>query len=102
MNRTSWFNDLETKADMNSCAIGIIGEIMEIVEENHITATGKLIEIACTLRDLEKAWNAKKPLLQTEAPKEILHPNNTINVAKVESFLEPRYLEQILEERGKL
>ena len=98
MNRTSWFNDLETKADMNSLAIGIIVEIMG---EEHTMAYRKLFKIARTLEALEEAWNAKNPLLLTEGPEEIVHPKHTINVTKVESLLEPWYLEQILREKGK-
>ena len=96
MDRTSWFNDLETKADMNSYAIGIIGEIMG---EIHTTANRKVIEIAWILRDLEKAWDVKKAPTSIEAPEEIYHPKHTINVTKVESLLDPWYLEQIIEER---
>ena len=59
MNRTNWFNDLETKADMNSCAIGIIGEIMG--DGSTLMAYRKLFEIARTLEALEKAWKLKNP-----------------------------------------
>ena len=99
MDRTNWFNDLETKADMNSCAIGIIGEIMG---GTHTMAYRKLFEIARTLEALDKAWNAKNPLLLTEGTEEILHPDCMLNVTKAQSLLEPWYLEQILGERGKL
>ena len=39
-------------------------------------------------------------IAQTEAPKEILHPDCMINVTKVQSLLDPWYLEQILREKG--
>ena len=97
LDRKNWFADLETKADMNSCAIGIIWEIMG---EKRTMAYRKLFEIARTLEALEKAWNAKNPLLLTEGIEEILHPDCVINVTKVQSLLEPWYLEQILDERG--
>ena len=97
MNQTNWFNDLETKADMNSCAIGIIREIMG---GTHTMAYRKLFEIARTLEALEEAWNAKKAPTSIEAPKEITHPDCIINVTKVQSLLEPWYLEQILRDGG--
>lgn len=97
MDRTSRFNNLETKADMNSYAIGIIGEIMG---EERTMAYRKLFKIARTLEALEEAWNAKNPLLLTEGTEEISHPKCTVNVTKVQSLLEPWYLEQILEEKG--
>ena len=84
MDRTSWFNDLETKANMNSFAIGIIKEIMG---ERYMASYVKIVEIDRTLRALEGAWDAKKALLQTGTPKEI-----------DESLLELLHLEQILEE----
>ena len=96
MNRTNWFYDLETKEQMNSCAIGIIGVI---VGEGNTASSTKLIEIASTLRDLEEVWNAKKAPAQTEAPKEICHPQCIVNVTKVQSLLDPWYLEQILREK---
>lgn len=78
------FADLETKAEMNSAAIGIITEIMG---EMHTVPSSKVIEIARTLRDLNLAWNIKKPLLQTEAPLEINHQHCTIDLSKVESLV---------------
>ena len=41
----------------------------------------------------------KKAPAPTEVPKEINHPKCIINVTKVESLLDPWYLEQIAEER---
>lgn len=41
----------------------------------------------------------KKAPTSIEATKEICHPDCIINVTKVESLLEPWYLEQIIEER---
>ena len=97
MDQTNWFYDLETKEQMNSCAIGIIGEIMG--EESTI-AHRKLFKIARTLEALEEAWNAKNPLLLTEGTEEICHPDCIVNVTKVQSLLEPWYVEQILREKG--
>ena len=97
MDQTNWFNDLKTKADMNSCAIGII---RVITEERNTAASAKLIEIASTLKDLEEAWNAKKAPALTEGPKKINHLDCTVNVTKVQSLLEPWYLERILRDGG--
>jgi len=41
----------------------------------------------------------EKPLLQTEAVEETVHPQCIVNVTKVQSLLEPWYVEQIFEER---
>ena len=84
MDRTSWFNDLETKANMNSFAIGIIKEIMG---ERYMASYAKVTEIEKTLKGLEKTWDAKRALLQTGTPKEI-----------DESLPELLYLEEILGE----
>ena len=92
MDYKNWFYDLETKEQMNSCAIGIIGEIMG---EEHNIAYRKLFKIARTLEALEEAWNAKNPLLLTEGTEEICHPDCMINVTKAQSLLEPWPLEQI-------
>jgi len=45
-------------------------------------------------------YTKKKPLLQTEAVEETVHPQCIVNVTKVQSLLEPWYVEQIFEERG--
>ena len=45
-------------------------------------------------------YTKKEPLLQTEAVEKINHPKHTINVSKVESLLEPWYVEQILRDGG--
>jgi len=87
----NWFIDLETKEQMNAAAIG---DIEEIMGELHTTAPSKVIEVAQTLRDLNQAWNAKEPLLQTEAPREISHLDCTIDMSKVESLMQPRGIER--------
>ena len=96
MDHKNWFYDLETKEQMNSCAIGIIGEIMG--EESTI-AYRKLFKIARTLEALEEAWNAKNPLLLTEGTEEIVHPYCIVNVTKVQSLLEPWYVKQIFKDK---
>lgn len=97
MKHTNHFIGLETKAEMNSLAIGVIGEIMG---EIHTSAFRKVIKIARTLRDLELAWNIKKDSSPQGAPKENSHFDCTIDVAKVESLLEPWTLEEILRREG--
>ena len=97
LDRKNWFADLETKADMNSLAIGVIEEIMG---ERYAASYAKVIEITRTLRALEEAWDSKKPLLQTEAEEETVHPDCIVNVTKVQSLLDPWYVEQILREKG--
>lgn len=98
LDRKSWFSDLETKADMNSCAIGIIGEIMGSI---NTTAEKKVVEIACTLRDLQLAWKMKKLSAPTESIKEDDRPNCTIDVSKVESLMDRRMAEEVLKGEGE-
>jgi len=84
MNRTKWMIDSVKSNGKQSLHAFTIGIITEIVGEIHTTADAKVIEIYRTLRDLELVWNAKEPLLQTEAPKEISHVYSIIDVAKSE------------------
>ena len=94
--RSTWFDGLQTKAEMNAY---VIREIESTIGEIHTTAALKVDRIARALIGLEHAWNAKRPLLQTEAEEEILHPDCMINVTKAQSLLDPWYLEQIFEDR---
>ena len=94
--RSTWFDGLQTKSEMNAY---VIREIESTMGEIHTTAALKVDRIARALIGLEHAWNAKKPLLQTEGTEEIYRPQCIVNVTKVQSLLDPRYLEQILEER---
>ena len=55
------------------------------------TLEGATVKIWSTFYKIPK----EKPSAPTESPKEILHPDCTINVAKVESLLDPWYVEQI-------
>lgn len=74
-----------------------IGVITSIIKEDSYNVDEKLIDISLALEGMDEAWNdkslphdyadAKKPLLQTEAVEEILHPDCTIDLAKVESFV---------------
>ena len=94
--RSAWFDGLQTKSEMNAY---VIREIESTMGEIHTTAALKVDRIARALIGLEHAWNVKKPLLQTEAEEEICHPDCMINVTKVQSLLDPWYLEQILKDR---
>ena len=70
----------------------------------------KVSDISLALKGMYEAWDdkslphdytdVKKPSTAMESDKEINHPKCTINVAKVESLLEPWYLEQVLREKG--
>ena len=94
--RSTCFDGLQTKSEMNSL---VIGEIESIMGDLSINADAKVLEIARALDCLSKAWNVKKALLQAEPEEEICHPDCMINVTKVQSLLDPWYVEQILEER---
>jgi len=85
MDRSGWFIDLETKAQMNTNAIGIIEEIMG---EIHTTAEEKVVGIAQTLQGLNQAWNMKKDSSPQGAPKETIQPKCSIDVSKVESLVD--------------
>jgi len=85
MPRKNWFIDLETKAQMNTNAIGIIEEIMGDI---HTTAEEKVVEIAQTLQGLNQAWNMKKDSSPQGAPRETIQPQCTIDIPKVESLVD--------------
>ncbi len=97
LDRKDWFTEFETKAEMNSFAIGVIKEIMGDIST---TSEAKVIDIARTLEGLEQVWNVKKPLLQTGAEKEIIHPDCTIDPSRIEPFLDRRMAEDILRREG--
>ena len=94
--RSTWFDGLQTKAEMNAY---VIREIESTMGEIHTTAALKVDRIARALIGLEHAWNAKKSSSPQGAPKEICHPDCMINVTKVQSLLEPWYVERILREK---
>ena len=85
-----------------------IGVITSII--NYGNVDEELNNISLALEGMNEAWDdkslpwdyadAKRPLLQTEAEEEILHPKCTVNVAKVQSLLDPWYVERILREKG--
>ena len=95
--RSNWFSSLQTKSEMNSL---VIGEIESIMGDLSTNADSKVLEVARALDCLNKAWDAKKALLQAEPEEKILHPQCIVNVTKVQSLLEPWYLEQIIREKG--
>ena len=55
--RSTWFDGLQTKAEMNAY---VIREIESTIGEIHTTAALKVDRIARALIGLEHAWNAKK------------------------------------------
>jgi len=79
------FLDYETKAKMNSMAIGrieiVMGEIDTYAEE-------KVISIARILKELNQAWNMKKDSSPQGAPKETIQPKCNIDLARVESLVD--------------
>ena len=79
------FLDYETKAQMNTNAIGIIEEIMGNI---HTTAEEKVVGIAQTLQGLNQARNMKKDSSPQGAPKETIQPQCTIDLARVESLVD--------------
>ena len=92
---------------LNDLTIGII---REIVKESNTPTAVKLAEIERTLKDLDEIYHdksfsydvtdVKKAPALTEAVKKINHLDCTVNVTKVQSLLEPWYLEQILRDGG--
>lgn len=110
MDRKNWMIEVAKDCGrkyLNDLTIGII---REIVKEPHTPAEEKLAEIERTLKDLDEIYHdkslpydctdVKKAPAVTEAVEEINHPKCTINVAKVESLLEPWWLEQIIRDGG--
>jgi len=81
---TNWFANLETKAQMNSLAIGAIEEIMGDIST---TAPSKLIGIARWLRELDLARNAKMAPRQRDL-KEITQGNCSIDSSRIESLVD--------------
>jgi len=91
--RISWFANLQTKAEMNTLAIGIIEEIMG---HKGTTIPQKVLEIACTLRDLNRAWGAKEAPAPTGAKGKNDHLDCSINLDKVESLVDKTWAEEFL------
>ena len=78
------FLDYETKAEMNSMAVGRIEVVMG---ELDTYADKKVISIARILSELNQAWNMKKDSSPQGAPKETIQPQCTIDLARVESLV---------------
>jgi hypothetical protein len=86
-----------------------IGVITSIINYNNVDE--ELNDISLALEGMHEAWDdkslpwdyadAKKAPAVTEAVEEICHPDCIVNVTKVQSFLEPWYVERILREKGK-
>ena len=109
MNRKKWLIEVAQTSGRKFLHGYCIGVIDAIIESSNTSSKNKVIEIARTLKDLRLVFNneflpwdvtdAKMTSAVTEAPKEINHPDCTINVAKVESLLEPWHVKQILREK---
>lgn len=108
MDRKQWMVDTANATGRKHLATFAIAVIKQIMSEN-TTAEVKEVEIAQTLKDLDAAYgdeslpwdltDIKKPSAPTESPNQNLQSKCTINVTKVESFLEPWFLERILNEK---
>ena len=83
--RATWFDGLQTKAEMNSLTIGEIESIMGDLSTN---ADSKVLEVARALDCLNKAWDAKKTLAPTRAEEEIIHHHCNIDIERIESLLD--------------
>ena len=82
-----WYG-LETRADMNSFAIGVI---WEIVGHANTSDAEKVREIFGMLGELERRkrnLDTKKPSAPTESPREIYHPYLSTETLKLEPFAE--------------
>jgi len=87
-----------------------IGVITAIIADKSYTADEKVSAVSAALGAINEVWDdkslpydyadVKKAPLPEEVPKEILHPDCIVNVTKVQSFLEPWYLERILRDGG--
>ena len=110
MDRKPWMVEVAKDCGrkyLNDLTIGII---REIVKEPHAPAEVKLAEIERTLKDLDEIYrdkslpydytDVKKPSTAMESDGKINQPKCTINVTKVESLLEPWYVEQVLRDGG--
>ena len=82
--RSTWFDGLQTKSEMNSL---VIGEIESIMGDLSTSADVKVLEIARALDGLRRAWDAKKTSASTEAPKVNSQLYSTIDVSKVEDLI---------------
>ena len=107
--RKPWFAEQKKSGGlchMNAFAIGVI---TSIVRDCSRTPDEKVLEIIGTLSDMNEVWDdesipdgyldTKKAPIAVEAPKETIQPQCIVNVTKVQSLLEPWYLEQILREK---
>ena len=111
MNRKKWLIDVAQTDGRKSLHGYCIGVIDAIIENTNTSAKNKVIEIARTLKDLRQVFSneflpwdvtdVKKAPAETEAVEEINHPDCIVNVTKVQSLLEPWYLEQISREVEK-
>ena len=87
-----------------------IGVITAIIADKSYTADEKVSAVSLALEGMYEAWydkslphdytDVKKPSTAMESDKKINHLDCTVNVTKVQSLLEPWYLEQVLRDGG--
>jgi DNA modification methylase len=102
----------------DSIYIDLNSEYTEMAKEratpiiNYVNVDEELNDISLALEGMHEAWDdkslpwdyagVKKAPLPEESPKKNSHLDCTIDLVRVESFLDPRYLEQILRDGGGL
>jgi hypothetical protein len=96
--RRDWFADQQTKAEMNTLAIGIIGEIMG---DKSTKAWQKVIAIAKTLQGMNQAWDIKDAPLPEGANEKVDQTNCSINLGKVEPLVDKAWAEDVLRNEDK-
>ena len=82
--RATWFDGLQTKAEMNSLTIG---EIESIMGDLSTSADVKVLEVARALDGLSKAWDAKNGSSPQGAPKEISQEHCTTEKWSLEEIM---------------
>jgi len=83
--RKKWFDGLQTKEQMNSL---VIGEIEAIMGDLSTNADSEVLKVARSLDRLNKAWDAKKALLQAEPEEKFIHHHCNVDIQKVQSLLD--------------
>lgn len=91
--------------------IGVIGSILGDLSTTAESAESKVIEIVLTLRSMDAVladeslpWgllDTKIASAPTEARKKISQPQCTIDVSKVEPFLDRKMAEDVLKQEGQ-
>ena len=95
--RKPWFAESKRRGGLSLMHPLAIGVISAVINDCHRTSYEKVLEIKGVLADMGEVWkdesipdgylDVKKPLLQTEAEKEISQVDCTIDIAKAESLI---------------